>query len=406
MLTIKSVFEDVAKDIVIDAKLIQRIHEFERAFVNRNEDHVAFFGGNLMGVHPMRFRPIDRDNWFNDVIEMDDLRLEDGIQQVKSIAANWRRANDVMNLSCIWLIYAIENSKLPPDLKAQGQRDVLLILQYKFLGSLMAHYYPYPADIAVMQATYAELSRKYALKVAGSWTALLNQRAVDIVNPRSIHRRAINTFADDKAVIYMVSDIQGRLKEIVKSMTAVFYRVKSEGARIGTEKSVVDIDGEAIVREKTKKFSSHIRYLHDVIGDKNSFIRQDLVGVIGSAMHTMPPRALIEALEWMSINHRQRGAEEVEVLIDECLLHAFELITANKDLLNLRGGVMPLLAKLRSLYMASRMSDPVLLKTKDLADTIVAKSVKSKNASVLASVRTGIQLYIVLRAMAMNYYQS
>lgn len=36
--SIREVFEDVAQHVVIDAALIQRIHAFERAFVNRNED--------------------------------------------------------------------------------------------------------------------------------------------------------------------------------------------------------------------------------------------------------------------------------------------------------------------------------------------------------------------------------
>lgn len=406
METIKSVFDEVTGDVSVDAKLIQRIHHYERAFVNRNEDHIAFFGGNLMGVHPMRFRPTDRDNWFSDVLMIDDLRLEDEMKNVKAIDPNWRRANDVMNLSCVWLVHAIQQSNLSPALKEQGMLDTLLIMQYKFLGSLMAHFYPYPADQATMLAAYAELSRKYALKAAGSWNNLLRSRAQELLTPRSIHRRAIDTLGDDKAVIYMINDVQGRLREIVKSMTTVFYEVRARGGKISTEKSVMEIDGTAVLKDKTKHYASYIRYLHDVIGDRNSFIRQDLVNVIADAMHTMPPKLLSETLEWMSLNHRTKGGEEIEPLIDESLLFAFDLIASHREVLGSRTGLMPLLIKLRSLYMASRMSDPALLNTKELAESVVGKAVKTKNASVIASVRTGVQLYIVLRALAMSYYQN
>lgn len=407
METIKSVFDEVTRDVSVDAKLIQRVHQYERAFVNRNEDHIAFFGGNLMGVHPMRFRPTDRDTWFNDVLEIDDLLLEDGIRGLKSIDPNWRRANDVMNLSCVWLLFAIQAStKLTPAQKEQGMIDTLLIMQYKFLGSLMAHFYPYPADPGTMLQAYAELSRKYALKVAGSWNNLLRSRAQELLTPRSIHRRTIDTLGDDKAVIYMVNDIQGRLREIVKSMTTVFYEVRAKGAKISTEKSVMDVDGTMVVKDKTKHYASYIRYVHDVISDRNSFIRNDLVEVIADAMHTMPPKLLVETLEWMSLNHRQKGADEIETLIDESLLFAFDLMASNRELMGKGVGLMPLLVKLRSLYMASRMSDPALLHTKDLAESIVTKAVKTKNASVIASVRTGVQLYIVLRALAKQYYQN
>lgn len=405
--TIKSVFDEVTREVTVDLKLIQRIHAYERAFINRNEDHINFFGGNLMGVYPMRFRPTDRDTWFVDVLGIDDLQLEDGVRLLKSIDPSWRRANDVMNLSCVWLLYAIHHGeKLTPAQKTQGMIDTLLIMQYKFLGSLMAHFYPYPADQAVMLAAYAELSRKYALKVAGSWNNLLRSRAEELLTPRSIHRRAIETLGDDKAVIYMVNDIQGRLREIVKSMTTVFYNVRARGLKITTEKSAMDIDGTAVFKDKTKQFSTYIRYVHDVIGDRNSFVRGDLVGVIADAMHTMNPRLLVETLEWMSLNHRRAKEDEIEQLIDETLLFAFDLITSNRDLLGPRTGLMPLLVKLRSLYMASRMSDPALLQTKDLAETVVNKAIRSKNPSVIASVRTGVQMYVVLRALAMNYYQN
>lgn len=404
--TIKSVFEEVCKDVVVDAKMIQRLHSYERAFVNRNEDHIAFFGGNLVGVHTMRFTPSHRDAWFHDVIEVDDLALEDGMTGVAALAPAGRRANDVMNLSVVWLINQIYHStKLSPAQKHAGSVDALLIMQYKFLGSLMAHNFRYPADHATMLAVYSQLSRKYALKAAGSWSVLLRQRAEEILSPRGIHRQAYEVMADG-AVIYMVQDIQGRLKEIVKSLWKVFAEVRARGDKIGTDRMVMEIDGAAIVKDKSRHYSTYIRYLHSVISDRPSFLKDDLLAVVCDAMHTMPPKLLRETLEWMSINHRVKGAEEVEELVDETLIYAFNALTSNRELMGGRGDLTALLVKLRSLYMASRMSDVTLLKTKDLSESIVNKAIKTKNPSVVASVRTGVQLYIVLRALAMRFYQN
>jgi hypothetical protein len=50
------------------------------------------------------------------------------------------------------------------------------------------------------------------------------------------------------------------------------------------------------------------------------------------------------------------------------------------------------------------MVDPSLIKAKDMADRIVEASVKSRNPSMLASVRTSIQLYLVLRVLALSHY--
>lgn len=405
--SIKGVFEEVAAHVSIDAKLLKRIHDYERAFVNRDEDHIAFFGGNLTGVHTMRFRPSDRERWFNDVLDIDELDLSDRLASLDSIEADWKRASDAMNHSCIWLMYAILNSKtLSPSQKEKGAIDVMLILQYKFLGSLMAHYFKFPADEATMLAVYAQLSRKYALKAAGSWSALLQKRAEDMLSERSIHHKTYMHLGPDSSINYMISDVQGRLREIIKSIWAVFDKVRKSGVKIGTEKSILETDDGVVLKDKSRQSSSYIRYAHDVIADRPSWIRAELVTIVADAMHTMPPKGLVDALEWMSLNHRVKGGEEVAELINETLLHAFELINTDRELLGTRSGLMPLLTKLRALYMASRMSDPNLLKTKELAEKVVTRAIASKNASVIASVRTGVQLYIVLRTLTMHHYQN
>ena len=404
--TIREVFEDVAKHVVIDQKLIDRIHHFERAFVNRNEDHIAFFGSPLMGVHPMRFRPTDRVAWFNDVLDINELDLIDGIQALNSIPVEWKRANDVMNHSCIWLVYVILKEKhLTPQQKEQGAIDTLLVLLYKFLGSLMAHNFVYPADESAMLAAYARLSRRFAIKIAGSWGALLRQRAEEQLQTTSIHRRAYTTMESDAGVINMISDMQSRLRELVKSYNKVFYEVRAQGDRISTERSVIEMDGTAILQDRSRQYSTYIRYAHSLMADKQSFIRHDLIKVVCDAMHTMSPRFFVETLEWMCLNHRVKGGSEVEPLIDETLLFAFDLIERERETLGPRTGLMPLIIRLRALYMASRMSDSHLIKTKQLSETVVEKAIASRNPSVVASVRTGIQLYVVLRTFAMHYYQ-
>lgn len=402
--TIRSVFEDATRDVKIDTKLMDRVHRFERAFVNRNPEHVAFFGGNLMGVHTMRFRPTDRDDWFNDILQIDDLLLEDGLKNVPSINSEWVRANDVMNHSCVWLLHVIYKSNLPPKIKEQAMIDAMLILQYKFLGSLMGHYFRYPADEATMLATYNQLSRKYALKQAGSWSALLIKRAEDIISPKSIHFRTFTEFSNDKDIIYMISDIQGRLREIIKSMWAVFDVVRKEGGKIQSSSATIELNGETILRDKTKKYATFIRYSLDVSHQRESFVKDELIEIITDAMHTVSPRLLKTTLEWMAVNRDQKTADKIEELIRETLIFAFDIVAKDRALYSGRSGLGSLLTKLRALYMASRMSDVVLLRNKSIADDIVRQAINSKNASVQASVRTSVQMYIVLRALAKSHY--
>lgn len=410
--TVKSVFEDECRDVKIDARLVKRIATYRSSFLNRNEDHVAFFGGNLLGVYPIRFKSSDSTSWFDDILEVDDLSLRQRLHALPSIEPRYHVSSDIFNLSCLWLLHAIHNSQhLSAREKEIGMIEVMLILHYKFLSSLMAHNFPYPADKEVAVATYAALSKKYALKVHGSWSALLHARALDIVSSNSIHRQTIVKFDDDKAIVYMVNDIQGRIREVVKKMMAVFYTIKDQNARIGTTSSVLSTDGENIVRDKTRNISAYRRYLHDVIPDKATFIRDEVFSVITGSMHTMPPRGLLEALSFMSDNYhvtdralRTEGGSNIIVeLVDETLLHAFDFLSANRNILR-QNDLGMLVSRLKAIYMSSRSSDPSLMKMRDLAEEIVRQTATTKNPSVIASIRTGILLYLVLRAFTMKYY--
>jgi hypothetical protein len=403
--TIKSVFAGLVGDIVIDTKFLERIHTFQTTFLNKNEEHVSFFGGNLLGVNPIRFLPSDRNKWFDDVLGLDDLALQDELYKLPTIDPNHKVASDIMNQSCVWAMYAIANApQLTPHEKEQGLLDVALVLQYKYLTSIMWRQFKYPADPALAQATYNALTRKFALKVCGSWQALLVQRANDIISPTSIHYRTYRTLAPDSAVIYMVNDIQGRLREIVKAMVTVFYRVKEAGGKVLITQSTVEAEGITVVRDVDRPGSSYLRYIHEVIDDRTTFVRDELVKVVCDAMHTMPPKLFVETLNWMSINHRTSYQRKIDQLLDETIIYAYGFVAGQQTLQGSHQGFVNMLVKLRALYMASRMVDPALILTRDLANSIVRAAVPTKNATAIASLRTGVQIYIAIRAMAKNHY--
>lgn len=405
-MSIKDVFEKNCDRVKVDRRLLSQIRELRIGFVNRNEDHLAFFTGNLLGVHPIRFRTVDRQRWFDEVLEVDESDVKRDVKEVEYLDPDWVRANDAMNLSCVWLLHRIQNStSLSARDKEQGLMDVLLMMQYKLLSSIMSHYFPYPADKATALSTYEALSRKFEIKQHGSWQALLEHRCRMVLDKQSIHFTTYDRMRTDEGVAYMINDVQQRLREIVKKYRAIFQRVKDQNLRITTTSTVIELDGETEIVERTRDHTDYTKYLKDIITDKPTFIRKELVDVIADAMHTMTEDHLYQALEYSSDNFGQRGDRNIDKLIDETLLHAYRYLSDNEGVMASPSDLAGLISKLKNLYSASRMSDPQLIEMRELADKIVAKSVRSRNSAALASVRTGLQLYIVLRAFARKYYQ-
>ena len=402
---IKRVFEKECGDLKIDNKLVKRLSQFTNEFINKNEEHVNFFGSNLLGVYTARYLPSDKDHWFADVLDIDDTSLTDQLHDLDEINSEYKRISDVVNLTSIWLTYKVLNSKeLSTSNKQKAMVDIIFMLQVKFLTSVLSYYIKYPTDPEVAQAVYESLSLKFGLRQHGSWGAFLLARSEEIVSKQSIHYPTFQRFDNTDAIFYAITDIQGRIKEVVKKMMGLLIEINNNKGRIVTTASTVEINGEVILKDKKNNYSKYIRYIHMNITDKPTFIRTEVVKIVADAMHTMPERLLLDTLSYCSINYGQRNSDEIGELIDEVLLHAFEFLNKNKNLVNKTMDLPLITTRLRSLYMASRMSDPSLIKAKDLADSIVSKSVNAKNKAILSSLRTGLELYIVLRAFTMDYY--
>lgn len=399
---IREVMNSECSHIKIDSSLVKKIHRYNSAFVNRNEDHVHFFGGNLLGVYPVRFRTTDRIEWYDEVLSINEDPIYERIIKLPTVNEEWVRGTDVMNLTCVWLTHKFYNTTMSHKDKEQAMVDVLMTFHFKLITSIMAHYFKYPADESVALATYAALSKKFALKQYGSWYGMLEARCRDIIDPKSIHYRTIQKFDDDAAVQYMITDIQGRLRGIVKKLYVVFDQVRAQDAKIMTMGGMVELDGKAVVRDMARNYNPYKRYLHEIVTDRVRFIKPELVGVVANAMHTMPEKLLGDSLEYVSANAAKD--KHIDEMLDEILLHAFDYLHHDHSAFARTNDITSVITALRGVYMSSRSTDPALMKMRKLAEDVVKKSAKTKNDSVIASVRTGLCLYCVLRTLSMKHY--
>lgn len=399
--TLKTVFNDIGQDVVFNRGLVRRIISYVNGFVTKTDDSINFFGDALIGVYPIRYTNDDKIMWFDEVLQLDEVALKADVYSLESIDTSFKVSSDLVNLSIIWCLHRFEESDISSKEKEQVQVALLSMLHYKFLSSLMSHYFRYPADKGVAMMTYASLSKKFSLKVHGSWGALVKDRSESILAKTGIHYNTYRRFGPDGAVVYMINDIQSRIREVFKAVVEVFHRVREDDAKITTVSASVDIDGESIVKDKRNDYTRFRQYLHRAVGDESTFIKQELVDIIAKAVHTMPPDQLVNSLKYMSDNVNDSKDKVITPLLDKTIVHAFHYLQQNKvDITNL-----PLvLVKMRAIYMSSRSIQDDLVEVRELASEITEDAVTSRNASVKASVRTGLLLYLVLRSLTMKYY--
>lgn len=404
MTVFKKVFDEALSNTKIDDALFKEIRGYVQSFINKNEDHIKFFGSNLTGVYPVRFVSPDKHKWLDEILNIDEYDTRQKIihPDTGAVSEDWVRATDIMNISCLYLTHRFFNGPMAQKLKEEAMLNTLMALHCKLISSLMAHFFKYPADEATALATYAALSKKYSIKQFGSWNGVLVNRCKDIIDGDSIHYQTIVKFNDDDAIIYMIQDIQGRLRDIIKKLWKVFEMVRTQNAKILSTSGMVTLDGKIVVRDMARYFSPYKNYINEVILDRNRFIKKELIDVITSTIYTIPGPLLIKGLEHITENIVM--TKDLQKFLDLIVVHSFEALSSDRNAQEKMRDIPALLALLKSLYMASRSSDPMVLEMRRLGEKIVKKGCKVKNPSTVASVRTGIMLYIILRTFSKEYY--
>lgn len=401
---IKQAFNSVASHIEFNEALAKRVRDFQLSFVNKNSDHIDFFGGNLMGVQVVRFTPQDKDNFFTDVIELNEFELEYALYKVKAIKADRHTSGDVFNQTCVWMIHKFLQSNLNNTVKKEAALNTALILYYRFLTSLIYWYFRYPADPEIAAATYAQLSNKFSIKQLGTWQAVLEDRCKKLVEEKGIHYKTLLQYEDDLKIIYIINDSQGRIRDMMKNIYKVFIEVHKKGTRVKTTSLLSEYEGEQIFKDKTKSLLIYTRYMHSIINDKFSFIKQEILDLLENVVHTAPPRLVKETLHWCVNNYQHTPTKDVERLIDKTLVHSFAYLENNRNVAKETNDLALLVSKLKGIYMSSRSTDKDLIEIREIAEKIVKKATQTKTESSIASVRTTLLLYIVIRAFTMNYF--
>lgn len=401
---LKSFFETTFPSLVATKELANRLLDFQIRFVTKNQDHMEFFGGNLTGVHIVRFTPADMDKFFLDVLDIEEEEVKEGLFALPGVNKKHKVASDPFNNVCMYLIHIFLSSKLPENVKKIGAVSTALILNYRYITSRLFKGFKYPADPQTAIAAYAALNNKFILKRLGTWHAVLEDRTKDLVQEDGLHYKVLLNFTDDKKIKYAITDTQGRVREIFKNVYGEFVKIHERGKKIRATSSTFEFEGEEMLKDKTNGLLAYIHYANSIVEDKNSIIKQEIIDAVCDIVKTASPILLEQTLQWISDNAKFTNQKIIKEFIELVLVHSFKYLQDNKNVVSRTTDLLSLAIILKGVYTSSRSSDEDLYKLRNLGEKIIKKTGLIKSPSMLASVRTVLMLYIVIRVFAMNHY--
>jgi hypothetical protein len=403
----------------IDRALVTHVLQYVHNYIRKNPDHINFYGGNLLGVHRILFLPEDANIWFSEVLELDSSevsQLQDDINDLeipemhdptisKDVPRlkelNCRVSSNSVNLSFLWVIHeALVTTDLPENLKMELALTSLKMLHYKYISYLHTQRFPHLANIDISLALYESLDQKSQLKRFGTWKNLVDEICTRFLLDDSAHRKKFIVFNPDYDVIKLNNDIYTRISSIMNVLTTKFYQIKELNARITSTDKFMQVDGVAVLKSHTNDYYYIRNAIKDIVPDKNSFIREDILSVVYDVIQNASPIQVTNTLTFLSNNYTAMTKHiNVSELVDEILLFTFEILRQEKIPLT---HIPDIGIKMRGVLRSSRILNPEFKKIKEQLGLIIETCNPKINEVNLGSVRIAVTMYIVLRALIIN----
>lgn len=448
---ILTVFENKF-DFEVDVNLAKMIIRFVRSYETREPNSLAF-NSPYLGLHKCFFLTKDRDDFLS-IFNYDDSELSREIKSfvsrnsvfgvskneyknyvkssvindaktivgitakdlrkiisnVTSIDSNFIVASDPFNIFITFLIHKILTSKLPSELKYETAICALMLLQYKFFTSLVNHRFKYRPDEATMVAMYESLTNKFDIKQFGTWRNVLIERATQFIQKNSIHYSTFINYDDDKKIIYIITDVQTRIRNQINIVTTEFMKIKEAGDKIGSYSAIgKDIDGNKTIMDADSGFDMMLASIYnDVLSVPRLLDEQAvlLVSKLFGAVNISKMRSVLVAFSEYAVKQARSGKS---MLIEEdngrILLVGAQVLIQNLIQKTYRycinTGVnmskpIEIIKATKDVYSSSRIADEGIVQVRESVAKLMLEIQDSRRETTLSSLRIAFVVYFVV----------
>lgn len=381
-------------------KLTTDLLKASLGFLNKNANHAEFFGGHLVGTPPIRFVDEDRESLYQalEVESPEDLQIE--LRALSVINPEFKTESDIFNQLIGYTVHLYEKSGLPSKQVNQVQRYTLQFLYGKLTSGQMARSYKFPADPLIAQNVFESLDDRTYLKKYGSWTGMFDARIDDILDGRSIHRRAIDKY-EDEPVKEMIADISSRLLKMVIRLNVAYYDAHGRRDRVITSSKLSEVDGEQLIKDTKSGPQGLVRDIDRIARDPRDFIKDELLDITTDVLQADNRRNLLVNLEHFVDNYSAR--KDYQDLLQSIVVYLIRQVREDRlDLSDIPGVVN----KVQSIYRSSRTKRKDVLAIRNKTDEIVARVTPRLRKQIHVGTKIALFIYIVIRILTVNTYRA
>lgn len=391
----------------------QLVYDLEEycAYFETKHDHPLALNTALLAVYTMYFINVDRDILFS-IAGIEEDKMKDVIDRTSYIDTSMKVTSDAYNNLVIWMAHKLLTSTLDEELINRGLLALFKMLHYKFFTSIINHNLRHGANKSIMEYTIRSLSNKFDIIQLGTWKRVIEERSKDIFAKDSIHYNTLVKYDDDYKILYIISDIQTRIRTKLVNIIQKYYDYWENNDSIDTYDNIgTDKNGEKMITAASNVYDLMISGLQTQVQSPGRFIDNELIGHLCNIFTYVRQdtfrRVLLMITEQASMQANSDELNKIgkdannediyigwNILLRELIQKTYRYCIFNKvDTTN----KLAVFKQCKNLYASSRVTNEDILMIKRSISSFVIGCNESRRDATNASICIALILYIITR---------
>ena len=392
---IKDVLNKHLGHIKIDDKFYKAIKTFRINWATKDDIYIEFLGGNLTGMHPIRFSTLDEDMLFADTLIINRQELKEDVLYTSDIDTSRKVSSNYIYLTLTYLMYITINTKGLGRLQNEILKELYLIMSYKILGSLMSHYFTYDLDLATAKAVFDRLSNRYLIKKLGSWNEVLEHRSKAVVTG-GLHYKGLSTYKTTD-VEKAIADLQGRIRETIKNIYVVLIEVKKEGNKVSSTSIIEENEDGDKIKDTTNNPVKYINYIRSIVNQPNDFIDEDIIYLISSISKNLESDKLKEVLKYIATTDLK--LKEDEDFIEVAVVNTISYLRTKNITSDYNKHIYDIINYMKGYWSSSSVKNKKIDNAKKYLNKLTIVATGKKTKWVVSLLTIAVLMYIFIRSL-------
>ena len=409
MSDIVELFRDYSKK-KINESLLKELRSFKNNWIKKNENHINFLGGNLLGPNEIVFSDADRITYFDIIGIYNSKELGNDILNLKDILALKKEAEkegkkgerkvsfDVFNLSIIWLCHEF-SIYYKDDIKKYHEAVDLIYFIYavKVFGSRYILFFSkYSLEVETAKAVYEKLSGKFLIKKYDNWDRVINHLGKKLYSTEESgfdsKVRNMNTIDS----MYIAQDLHGSITSIFKNIFEVTLEVKEAGEKLRTTSSIDTTGEEDQIKNLLDSPVTYVEYMKNIVVSQTGFVDFAVVDIITSIYPKINDKIFKQTLTAISMYALEDKVIN-EYFIEMPILLSIEYLgnTSNNYTTNIESVVVAL----KNYWSSSSVKQKDVNITKEKIRKFLEKNTTYSSKHIISNMVLAVIMYVFIKAV-------